>query len=509
MKSGDSEIETLGPGNLKLREENQKLQEENGMLKDYIQQLSKQIESLDAERTDKSNNALSIDYNYIPEEGNKSGQKEELKKQEELIEALNKPKENLEQSLITLQNQKDSLAERLESKAKECEDKEKQYLELSAQLIDLKAYKDEIEELKKQISNAQAYKDEIEELKKQISNAQHISEDMKKTNQDLVSKNDLLAADVNTKTSEMAQLIIDKESSVQEISKAHEIIREKENVIDKFQEQIKQLERDIKALEESKAGMEYELVQLRAKLSSTEKLIAEKDEHIKNLEQSIDNNTKVRSEINNKVEEKEVESIEIIKKELEELKEFKELALKENTKKDGSSAAEHINKLQKQNELMVKENNDLRAALFVYENARKNPYSEETEVKISVIEEIRQLFEEVIYSYKTMNTNAKQWISNYGDKKSKANDFIEKKDKLIKAKSQEEFYELVNLYADSLTFLKTMNNMQTAINCLKEMGIHKLVKLRIYENEIAKHTLISEVSDSKVAEYEDRLTFYY
>jgi DNA repair exonuclease SbcCD ATPase subunit len=145
IKSIDVERERIGRENEALRKE----------VKELTLKLNKLLIISKYIKDTKSLILSNIDFNYMQEVDNKSDQKKELKSKEVLIETLRKSKEELEQSLINLQNEKNSLVERLESKIQECEDKEKQCLELNAQLSDLKTYKDEIELLKAQLNNAE------------------------------------------------------------------------------------------------------------------------------------------------------------------------------------------------------------------------------------------------------------------------------------------------------------------------------------------------------------------
>jgi len=214
---------------------------------------------------------------------------------------------------------------------------------------------------------------------------------------------------------------------------------------------------------------------------------------------------------------KAVQDLELAQKEITELKAVNKTLQNESDEK--SVAVELMENWKKQHEQMVKENADLKAALFEAENSMRSSVSSADSVKIAagdkklqVIEEIRTILAEVIYSYKTMATNAKMFKANFEDKKSRVEEFLVIAQKLANTKKKEEQNSLIAQIASELAFLKGFgpkSEPKIIVPCINALAEKKNIKNQKYDDEIAKYTTMIDVSEKKVTEYEERLAFYY
>eukprot|EP00826_Nyctotherus_ovalis_P023953 TRINITY_DN1844_c0_g4_i3.p1 TRINITY_DN1844_c0_g4~~TRINITY_DN1844_c0_g4_i3.p1 ORF type:complete len:487 (+),score=204.53 TRINITY_DN1844_c0_g4_i3:77-1537(+) len=304
----------------------------------------------------------------------------------------------------------------------------------------------------------------------------------------------------------------------------------------------KSRELSIKMNEERKEKVERELIMLRAKYASMEKTLAEKGMELERLRVNMleaskrpeeptanelqlkETTVKQKKEII-ALEEKLLEKITFSKKLKEEVEKAKEAieSLKATNKKletelsKKMESVEDIKALIKQRDAVAKENSSLKETLFKYENlvptALDGMTPDDTDKKVSIIEEIRQLITEVIYAYKTLSTNMKELLYIYEMKKARAHDFREKREKLLNAKSKEEMNTIFNGLEKKEAFLKGFTDKAVQVkliqNCLKEISIKRMSKIDVYEEEIAKFKAIVDISDGKIKEYEENLALYY
>lgn len=206
----------------------------------------------------------------------------------------------------------------------------------------------------------------------------------------------------------------------------------------------------------------------------------------------------------------------VCKKDMEELKaENKKL---KNAADEGAVAVEMMEKLQKQHDLMVKENTDLKAALFYAESTVKSTEatpegSKQDSKKTQVIDEIRQILAEVIYAYKTMGTNAKQFITTFDAKKDKAREYLAAVEKVSQMKKREDQVQILKALENDTTFLKAFpakaDQIKQILACLAATVEKKTGKVQIYDEEVQKFNTMATVAANKVTEYEERLALYY
>eukprot|EP00826_Nyctotherus_ovalis_P035472 TRINITY_DN3050_c0_g2_i3.p1 TRINITY_DN3050_c0_g2~~TRINITY_DN3050_c0_g2_i3.p1 ORF type:complete len:169 (+),score=53.09 TRINITY_DN3050_c0_g2_i3:218-724(+) len=165
--------------------------------------------------------------------------------------------------------------------------------------------------------------------------------------------------------------------------------------------------------------------------------------------------------------------------------------------------------------MMVKENADLKVALFEIEKETisESADSNSDNKKLKVISEIQEILAEVIYAYKTMSTNAREFADFFTHKHDQAKEFISVVDTLpALKKAGEQTQQLKNL-AEDVAFLQgfplkpEFNSM--VVGCLKKVSESKAVKLQGYVMEIDKYKSMLSVANAKIEEYEERLAMYY
>lgn len=213
---------------------------------------------------------------------------------------------------------------------------------------------------------------------------------------------------------------------------------------------------------------------------------------------------------------KNVDELESCKKEIIKLqtenKKYKTIA------DEGSIAIEQVAGLQKQHEQLVKENSDLKATLFDAEGMLKSASTtgskaDEKDKKISIVEEIRLALAEVIYVYKTLDTNAKEYIMGYEIKKDKAQEYVKTIEELQRNPKKESQLDFLKTLSSDIAFLAGFQlkpeNLKTILACLAAAAKKKESKLETYNIEIGKFNSMLEVSKIKVTEYEQKLSLYY
>ncbi len=179
---------------------------------------------------------------------------------------------------------------------------------------------------------------------------------------------------------------------------------------------------------------------------------------------------------------------------------------------EGASAVEQMATMQKQHELMVKENTDLKASLYEVESSMKTVAKSPSDKKLQIIEEIRGILAEVIYVYKTLDTNAKQFVMDFETKKERAKEFAGVVEQLGHMKREEQLEKLKALAAD-IAFLHGFplrpESVKGMLACLTAAAERIPEKMQRYEDEIGKFNTMLGVSKAKVGEYEQKLAFYY
>ena len=207
------------------------------------------------------------------------------------------------------------------------------------------------------------------------------------------------------------------------------------------------------------------------------------------------------------------EELEICKKELTELQiSNKQLKFKAS---DAAVAIEQAELLQKQHDILVKENSEIKASLFTAENKLKtlDPNAAKSESKVNIIEEIKLILSEVIYVYTTLDTTTKQFIAMYEEKKEKVQSCISTIQSMEQTKKKDEQLKLAENLAEDVAFLHGFNlksdNFKTILSCLKAYGEKKAKNLDDYDAQINRFTSILNVSKPKQEEYQQKLELYY
>jgi len=464
-------------------------------------------------------------------------------KRDATIERLNVQLDKLNLEFKTLKNTINEQKDEIVDLKAELEELERHKQELTKTLTkleisnnSLRKEKDELVKVKQEIEAM-----EIKRMKNRASSA------LTEKNKELTNLNETLKQDLN----EIQTMLEAKVQGITElqkelIAKNEEIKKLKESLEESSSEAAssgtKSRELLIKMNEEKKEKTERELIMLKAKCVSMEKLLIEKGEEIERLRANVLENQRRPDQTPNEVllkettikQEKEIlelkekllDKITTSKKRTEELNEAKRTieslkATNKNLEMEliiKSEAAEDIERLTKQHEAMVKENANLKTTLYKYESTLPAALEDGATLdgidkKVSIIEEIREIIAEVIYAYKTLNTNIKELLITYEEKKKKVNDLKMRKEKLSHAKSKDEMNVMLKELEGSVSFLKgfgdKMGQIKVVQSCLKEIVAKKVSKMDVYEEEIAKFKAIIGISDTKIKEYEENLTMYY
>lgn len=176
-----------------------------------------------------------------------------------------------------------------------------------------------------------------------------------------------------------------------------------------------------------------------------------------------------------------------------------------------ASYPEVIESLQKQHELMVRENADLKASLFEAELRKAG--SEAAEKKVNVIEDVKKCLTDVVYVYKTMSTNAKQFEGMFVEKRERAEAFVQAIDDLGKIKKANDVAAAIKSLEEDIPFLKGFppksDQLKTMVSCLKRAAEKKQGKFEFYDDEIKKYNSMVQLAEVKVAEYEEKLNYYF
>jgi chromosome segregation ATPase len=406
------------------------------------------------------------------------------------------------QALTTNINQKEQQLKDLEEHYKEVEESNKKLLEDAKELKEIKntllkekmivsetyaVYEKEKTELVEQNNKLESELEQINRYNDQYSSEKSLLVEEKLNLQKILHENQEYSKELEKKLKEY-------EVTISELGKEQKILKEQleehkhllkkskeaynEQSIECAKKQVIVLEADknhkekeLKLSEEKREKVERELIQMKGKFESLEKIMLSKIEEIKNLKiriAELDDPIVYLNQIEelkskHAIQEKRVlglESLAIVASEVKVL----ENKLKELNKTlqlatdDRNSAIDAFESLQKQNEKLIKENADFKAAVFAYETSTNTPTTENIsgneEQKVQIVEEIRQILAEVIYAYKTMETNAKQYILNIQYKQQKIQELLAKKDKVLQAHKKEEALGSLKLLEPSLPFLK-------------------------------------------------------
>jgi hypothetical protein len=180
-------------------------------------------------------------------------------------------------------------------------------------------------------------------------------------------------------------------------------------------------------------------------------------------------------------------------------------------------ALEQLAILQKEHEMLVKQLADIKSASFEAERAtlrKGDKGSSETPLtKVNVIDELRGLLAEVVYVYRTLDTNAKELKMIYSEKKEKIEGYANAVTAFEQSKRKEEKLKIIQELAPTLGFLNAIpskpENAKLISQCLAETIKVKSAKLETYNDQIAKFDRMLTVAAQKIPEYEQKLTLYY
>ena len=467
-----------------LIDENKNLKEQNVKQEEEIQEKNKMIEDL-------NNKIQSLEETINKNEENIKKNKKDLTKALNVCKKLGDQKKENEELKVKITSLEDKYIKKNSELNSDLEKKKQEVEQQKTEINSLNEEKQRI--MKESETNQEKYNDTLN-----IKNLEITKLEEEKKMQ-LITINEL---ELKVKKAEE----LNNEAILQDYSKkTEELKKEYEKKIEITEFEKVRREKDLKASDEKREKIDRELIILKAKYNSLEKTMTAKSDELTALKESTG--------INVESSQKQAEELENIKREFAELKELNgKLKIEAD---DRNSAVEAFLSLQKQHELMVKENSELKATLFVYENSQKSIVEETKQdtSKLKIIDEIRQILAEVIYSYKTMSTDAKQNIMNIEVKKYKLDDFLSTKNKVLSFKKKEEILPALKTLESSEVFLKGIpnkaENIKLIINCLKEIGIKKAAKVGMYNEEIEKYKGIISISDSKITEYEERLALYY
>lgn len=132
--------------------------------------------------------------------------------------------------------------------------------------------------------------------------------------------------------------------------------------------------------------------------------------------------------------------------------------------------------------------------------------------KISIIEELRLDLGEIIYVYKTLDTNSKEFAANYTEKKEKLIEYSALMESIQNLKKPAEKLELLQKLAMTFPFIKGIpikaDNLKILVPCLIETIKHKLNKKVVYENQMTKFKQMIDTAMLKISEYEQKMAFY-
>lgn len=297
------------------------------------------------------------------------------------------------------------------------------------------------------------------------------------------------------------------DSSFQEDREVTEQIKSKKTIVEpspdttKIKKQLDDAKLELAGLSGRYLEQSEELNRVKEKLEKLER-------------EDIENKSKLKELLEIK---KKLEDYEFTKRELADIKakveEYKRAA---SEKKE---AVEIAAALQSQYDTLKKQNLELKDALFQAEN--KLLHSEISgehssggipeEKKMNVVEEIKQYLAEVLYVYKTLDTNTRELKEIYSTKKEKLERYREIAEGLGNKKNKEKIAILKDLSED-FGFINVIQvkeeNLKLLIPCLLETINLKMAKLEPYENQLMKFDQMINVAKVKLEEYDQKLNLF-
>lgn len=356
------------------------------------------------------------------------------------------------------------------------------------------------EELNANISKMAEQKKNIETMKAEFSSEKE-QRDKKIAQQEadigtLNKEKTQLTAELKQQTEKLAEITAGKEKIQQELQDLQKNYKEKEDALAQVKAQLQEKENTFKAIE-------VENKEMTKKISEAEIQIEAQNKKIQKLE------SKKKPTEETKVDSEEYQNA---MKEISELQaQVKKLSSEAGEK---AEAVEQASILQKQHEMMSKKQAELTTALFEAEKKLKenNKPVEGEQSKISIIEELRLDLGEIIYVYKTLDTNSKEFAANYTEKKEKLIEYSALMESIQNLKKPAEKLELLQKLAMTFPFIKGIpikaDNLKILVPCLIETIKHKLNKKVVYENQMTKFKQMIDTAMLKISEYEQKMAFY-
>lgn len=196
------------------------------------------------------------------------------------------------------------------------------------------------------------------------------------------------------------------------------------------------------------------------------------------------------------------EDLELYRDEIESLK-----AINNCLKIEIDEKLAKIESLQSQKESLGRENNSLRGALAEVEMSVRS--SSTGTDNLNVGEPKKTLAaEETIWAYKTMAMKTKEHIANLANKRERIVSFLNVIDQLTKSSKVEEQIKIIEMLEGEIAFLRGFPHdidLQIILNCLTKVANRRNEKIVDIEKEIANSTVLVELSERKIIEYEQKL----
>ena len=252
----------------------------------------------------------------------------------------------------------------------------------------------------------------------------------------------------------------------------------------------KELNNKIKEIQELLA----ELSKKKVETSTLECKIDEKDEALKQSELRINDLTKELELVKNKLKDFEIifdnpEMVIETKRQLEESKtECEEL---KKAAEESANIIKKFDELKIQKNKLVKDQIELKACLFNKENQLlKSNSIVNSKEKYKVFEELKNILIELLSSYVTMNTIAREIMIVYNEKLDKAIDYDKTLNEYLKENDKKERIKKSEKLEDSLMFLSNIPKKATKFviidDCVVNMLKLKSKKRDFYKSYVDK-----------------------
>jgi len=175
------------------------------------------------------------------------------------------------------------------------------------------------------------------------------------------------------------------------------------------------------------------------------------------------------------------------------------------------SLEQQLAELKEQKAVLIKEQIELKAMLFDREQKLMDKGSD-TEKKYKVLEEIKNLLQEILATYATMQTIIREVCMIYTEKVSKVTEYQELLTKYLEENNKKERLKRCELMTESLSFLNSIPKKITYIGMLDKCIIDtlkaKVGKGEEYKALVARYEKLTDLISKKFTEYEFKLSHY-